>query len=216
MAVVVAGTLVIWSWVRSDLAQTEALITANQASVPPQALRAILAVEDPDFLSHSRFRTITTLFSSFVSAARSRPLDLSVGHASLTDQIVKWQVGDHGLKRIGKEVLISAILDTRGENRQIATAYSHTVYLGRVNGRTISGLEAGAKEYFGEAAEQLSVAQLASLVAAIRAPALFAPNVRSDRATQHRRDVLGKLVLQHIITPAEAQEAEKEWASTGA
>jgi membrane peptidoglycan carboxypeptidase len=198
-------------WIRKDLARIDSnLESAKRSPVPRRVVDAILAVEDPGFMSRSRFDTIRAVIR-FLTGTYSLPAD----RASLTNQYVKWQVGPRrGLRGIGRELLINAFIDSRGHPDQIAQAYAQSVYLGTINHRAIYGVNTAANEYFGRAPDSLSISQLALLVASIRSPSRFSPNKHSPGATTWRREVLSRMRSAGVITEQEYGTAAQELAST--
>ena len=146
--------VIIGSWiaVRKELAAAESDIATHQQPLPERALQAVIAIEDPDFLS--------------------RPPGRNREHhgSSLTQRLVKWHVEGRGPKRQFHWLVAALLADLRGDRREIAVAYANTVYMGRVDGRALEGIRAGSLAYFGRPAEQLTPAQLTALVACIPPP----------------------------------------------
>ncbi len=171
-----------WWLVHQDLAAMRDLLArSDRQNVPPLAVAAFVAAEDPDFFQHSRFFTVGRLLGG-------KKTD-----ASLTDQLVGRVSHGRGLTRIAREVLTAAVLDITQPKERIANAYVEDVYLGSVSGENIDGLSDGAQKYFSVAQEQLSLAQLATLAASVRSPTLFSPYANSERAIARRVLVLDRM-----------------------
>ncbi len=186
----------IWVWIRTDLARIESdLEAANQTPVAQRAVDAIVAVEDPGFTSRPRFDIVVVLVHD---------------KASLTHDLVRQHLTRRGLRDIARGFLVNALVDLRGDHKEIAQAYAQTAFFGSVDRRPIYGMNAAASEYFARSADKLSAAQIAQLVATIRSPARFSPGVRSDQATAWRLEVLLRMRKAGVITSTEYEAAAGE------
>jgi penicillin-binding protein 1B len=181
-----------WWLVHQDLAAIRNLLArSDRQTVPPLAVAAVVAAEDPDFFQHSRFFTVKRLFAQETQA-------------SLTDQVIMRGVSPGGgLSRSAHEILTAAVLDISQPKERIANAYVQNVYLGRVSGENIYGLAEAARKYFSAAQEQLSPAQLAILAASVRSPTLLSPYANSERAVARRVLVLDRMHDAEAITDRE-------------
>jgi membrane peptidoglycan carboxypeptidase len=194
-----------WWFVRQDLATMRDLLArSDRQNVPPLAVAAFVAAEDPDFFQHSRFFTVGHLFHVGSHALSNRDVGAQEAHASLTDQLIMRGVSQgRGLSRIAREILTAAVLDIAQPKESIANAYVQNVYLGRVSGENIYGLAEGARKYFSVDQEQLSPAQLATLAASVRSPTLLSPYANSERAVARRLLVLDRMHDAGTITDPE-------------
>ena len=127
--------------------------------------------------------------------------------AKLSSQFVRSYLTRRGVADLARELILDAVVDLRSHPEQIAQAYAQTVYFGTVDGRPIQGVSAAARTYFSVSPDQLTAAQLASLVATIRSPRRFSPRVTSAQAGAWRLEVLSRMRSAHVITSADYQTA---------
>lgn len=172
--------VIIGSWiaVRKELAAVESDIATHQQPVPEQALRAVVAIEAPRF-----------------------------DPSSLAHRLVRWNVAGRGLKQQYQSLVVTLIVELRGDRREIATAYANLLYVGKPGGRPRYGIREGSLAYFGRPLEQLTPAQLTALLACFRAPAYLAPTVDSPSAAKRRCLVLRALAEQAVFSAEETPEA---------
>ena len=78
---------------------------------------------------------------------------------------------------------------------ELLRIYAHELYLGRVAGRSIRGVAEASAVYFGKAAQDLTLAEAATIAAMIRSPNVFSP-VKSPARVLERRDKVLALMLR--------------------
>ncbi|HSL11490.1 MAG TPA: transglycosylase domain-containing protein [Actinomycetota bacterium] len=157
----------------------------------PEALRdAVVAIEDRRFFSHHGIDPEAIVRAAIVNTDEGRIVE---GGSTITQQLVKLlYVGDETtLRRKWDEALLAWQLEDRFTKDQILTRYLNTVYFGQ----GAYGAQAAARTYFGVDAEDLTVAQSATLAGLISAPNHFDPFVR-PRAAIGRRNVILRLMRQ--------------------
>src|SRR5882672_11298518 len=80
------------------------------------------------------------------------------------------------------------------------------LYLNQINlGAGAHGVEAAAQIYFGKHAQQLNVAEAATLAALPKLPAFYNPRTHPERAVRRRNVVLGLMRDQGFLTAEEAE-----------
>ena len=80
------------------------------------------------------------------------------------------------------------------------------LYLNQINlGAGAHGVEAAAQIYFGKHAQQLNVAEAATLAALPKLPAFYNPRTHPERAVRRRNVVLGLMRDQRFLTSEEAE-----------
>ena len=105
-----------------------------------------------------------------------------------------------------KQILIAIAIDATVPKEKVLHAYAHHVYLGHVRERRIEGFSQAAKTYYDTTPENLTVAQIAALVAAIRSPHGYGPMSQSEIAVNRRLIVLDLLARAGVITEDERRE----------
>ena len=83
-------------------------------------------------------------------------------------------------------LLIARLLEMRYPKKKILEAYLNEIYLGGGNGVSLVGVGAASRAYFGKDANQLDLAEAATLAGIIPAPANYSPATHPDRAKQRR------------------------------
>jgi penicillin-binding protein 1A len=172
----------------------------------PEALRdAVVAIEDRRFFTHHGIDPEAIVRAAVVNTNEGRIVE---GGSTITQQLVKLlYVGDETtFRRKWDEAFLAWQLEDRFTKDQILTRYLNTVYFGQ----GAYGAQAAARTYFDVDAEDLSVAQSATLAGLISAPNHFDPFVRM-RAAVGRRNVILRLMRQMRSIDAETfRDARRE------
>jgi 1A family penicillin-binding protein len=176
---------------------TPALIDEIPAHVPG----AFLAAEDTRFYRHIGLDGIGLLRALLVNV---RSGSVQQGGSTITQQLVKSTVLSN--ERTFRRKLVEAPLSIRLEQKltksQILEAYLNEVYLGHAGGRAIRGIDEAAPIYFGQAPEDLSVADAALLAAIVRAPNRDNPE-RNPEVARTRRDRILETMRERGVIDAE-------------
>lgn len=174
--------------------------------VPEQLIDTLLLVEDRDFYFHKGVSPLGILRALYSNIVAGRTVQ---GGSTLTQQLVKnmFLTREKTYIRKFNEALMSLILELRYSKDQLLEAYINEVYLGQHYANGIYGFSLAANFYFGVEIDQLSPAQMATLVGVIKGPSYYDPWRYSDR-TQKRRDLVLRLMFEHhLINRNEFQQA---------
>ncbi|HYJ70916.1 MAG TPA: PBP1A family penicillin-binding protein, partial [Actinomycetota bacterium] len=164
--------------------------------------RAVLAAEDRDFYEHGAisWRGLTR-----ATAANLRGRRISEGGSTITQQYVKNAfpgVGrDRTLFRKLKEAVIAVKLERKFSKDQILEFYMNTVYFGR----GAYGIDAAARTYFKQKAEDLKAGQSAMLAGVIRSPEFYGKKDHATSAKARRNYVLQAMVDRGWLTAKEGR-----------
>ncbi len=193
----------------------EERVPIGRGQVPDQLVEAILAVEDQRFYQHFGldFRRIAGALAANVRAG-----EIVQGGSTITQQLVKnlFLSADRTPLRKLREAAIAMVLEARYDKTTILEAYLNEIYLGQDGSRSIHGVGAAARYYFGKDVRKISLPESALLAAMIQAPNRFSP-IRHDRAARHRRNlVLALMTDQDRITKSAAYQAVKARVGTRA
>lgn len=187
--------------------QQENIQPFTLAQVPPDVVKAVLAVEDKEFYTHDGVNVrslIRATLSNFSSGATRQ------GASTITQQVVKNEYLA-GLPRDGRYKLLQVhyalMLEKVMTKDQILERYLNTIFFGN----NAYGLAAAAETYFGEKVEQLTLVQGAFLAGLIRSPSGYDPFRKPERARARFEQVLDRLVDEGIITADERTELLKTW-----
>ena len=177
--------------------------------VSPDLIASILAAEDESFFGHAGV--------SLTGIARAIWVDLRgkgvrQGGSTLTQQLVKnlYLTQERTLTRKTQEILLAVLLEMRYPKKKILEAYLNEIYLGGGNGVSLVGVGAASRAYFGKDANQLDLAEAATLAGIIPAPANYSPATHPDRAKQRRDWVLGRLAKLRLVPQERIDQALRE------
>jgi penicillin-binding protein 1A len=184
--------------------QDRQLVTLDE--IAPKTVRAILAVEDADFYSHSGInaRAIVRALLDNVAAG-----SVQQGGSTITQQVVKNLVLDDDRQVADRKVPEAALalrLEKQMSKDQILELYLNTVYFGG----GAYGVERAARLYFDKSAKDLDWAESALLASIIRSPTAYDPIRNPQVAEGRRRLTLERLVKLGDITQAEMREYASE------
>ena len=177
------------------------------AQVPPDVVKAVLAVEDKEFYVHDgvNVRSLIRATLSNFSAGATRQ-----GASTITQQVVKNEFLA-GLPRDGRYKLLQVhyalMLEKTMTKDEILERYLNTIFFGN----NAYGLAAAAETYFGENVENLSLVQGAFLAGLIRSPSGYDPFNKPERARARFAQVLDRLVAERMISPPERDQLFKTW-----
>jgi len=172
--------------------------------IPEDARRAVLAAEDRDFYEHGAISWRGLARASAANLLRRR---ISEGGSTITQQYVKNAfpgVGrDRTLFRKLKEAVIAVKLERKFSKDQILEFYMNTVYFGR----GAYGIDAAARTYFKQKAEDLKPGQSALLAGVIRSPEFYGKKDHATSAKARRNFVLQAMVDRGWLTAKEGRVA---------
>jgi len=165
----------------------------------PDLLRdALKAVEDQNFDDHAGFDLTGIARAMWVNL---RAGEIRQGGSTLTQQLVKSYFLDNRrtFERKLREVAMAVILEARFDKRDILNAYINEIYLGQDGQRAVHGFGLGAQYYFNKPIAELSVDEIATLIAVIRGPSYYNPFRHPERALARRNLVLAKMHQNALI-----------------
>src|SRR4029077_73734 len=134
------------------------------------------------------------------------------GGSTLTQQLVKnlYLTQERTLTRKSQEILLAVLLEVRYSKKKILEAYLNEIYLGGGNGVSLVGVGAASRAYFGKDADQLDLAEAATLAGIIPSPANYSPIAHPDKAKARRDWVLGRLASLGLVPQARVDAALAE------
>ncbi len=175
------------------------------SEVPPHVRMATLAAEDAEFYNHPGF-SLRGILRALLSDARTGQLQ---GGSTITQQLVKNALltPEKTLARKIKEVIISIGVEATYTKDQILEMYLNEVSFGG----TAYGIEEAARQYFGKAVKDLSLAEAAFLAGLPKSPTLYSPfGQNPDLAFARQKEVLNLMVVNKFITTEQKTAAENE------
>ena len=184
-------------------------IVVAPGEVPPLLPEALKAVEDRKFDTHHGVNPLAILRALFVNV---RAGQIEQGGSTLTQQLVKSYFLDsrRTLRRKAEEAVMAIILESRFEKADIMNAYINEIYLGQDGRRAVHGFGLASQFYFGKPLAELSLPEIALMVAVVRGPSYYDPRRHPERALERRNLVLRVLVDQGVVSAEDAERAAKK------
>ncbi len=179
------------------------------AEVSPDLVGAVLAAEDDGFYSHAGFSVTGIVRAVWVDlTGRGR----RQGGSTLTQQFVKnhYLTQEKTLSRKSQEFLLAVLLEARYSKKQILEAYLNEIYMGGGSGVSVMGMGAASRAFFGKDANQLDLAEAATLGGMIQSPANYSPILHPDKAKERRDWVLGRMADLNLAPRERVDAALKE------
>ncbi len=175
--------------------------------VPALLPRGLVAVEDRDFYSHHGLapRAIARAVLANLKAGATVQ-----GGSTLTQQLVKnfFLSNKRSLWRKANEAMMALLLEWHYDKDEILEAYLNEIYLGQEKYRAIHGFGLASHFYFDRPIQDLTLPQIATLIALVRGPSYYDPERHPERLRKRRDLILEVMADQGVITPQEANQAK--------
>ena len=181
------------------------LLTADQ--IPENLRKATVAIEDKRFYKHKGVDWKGTL-RAVMSTVTGGGVQ---GGSTITQQLIKNITGNDEttVKRKVTEIYRALQLEKQYDKDQILNTYLNTVYFGE----SCYGAQTASRMYFGKDAQDLTLAECASLIAITNNPSMYDPLI-SDWTLANNRTrqllVLENMYKQGFIEEKETYEAACE------
>lgn len=173
--------------------------------IPVLTRQVFLAAEDLRFYNHHGIDFVR-LFGAL--AANLREGGYAQGASTITMQLIRQShlSTQKTIARKLEEMWLAVNLE-----RQMSKDEILAMYLNYINfGNGAYGIQAAAQTYFGVDAEELSLAQAASLAASIKAPSYYAPHISEENNRSRRLYILDTMLQEGMIDQAIHDEAAAE------
>lgn len=172
--------------------------------IPPIVKKALIAVEDQNFYSHSGvdLQGIMGAIWSMLRGGRR-------GGSTITQQLSRNLYDEVGVERTLhrklKEIIVAIYLERRYSKEEILTMYLNTVPFGGV----VYGIAAAARSYYGKDVSQLTLPEVALLIGLLKGPTYYSPYRYPERALRRRNLVLQLMYQQKFISKKAFKQAVK-------
>jgi membrane peptidoglycan carboxypeptidase len=177
----------------------------GENDVPPRLAEAVVAIEDERFYQHHGIDSIGLSRALLYDVTN---LCLCQGGSTITAQLVKDVYlggSDRGLNKI-VDMVVALKAERVMTKKQILADYLSEI----TSGFGRYGVTEAACAYFRAPLDDLTLGQYALLAGVTQAPSVYDPTVNPELARQRRAQVLSKMVVEHLITQAQAQAANAE------
>jgi penicillin-binding protein 1A len=179
----------------------------------PQVLKdALVAAEDHKFWTHKGVDPEGLVRAAVTNYREGATVQ---GGSTITQQYVKntYLSNERSVERKLNEAVLATRLErdlteqlgsTKAAKEEILFRYLNTTYFGS----GAYGVAAAAQSYFRTDVKDLTISQAAALVAIIPAPSKFGPRDDIFKAEDRRKEVLGEMRDQGVISDAQYEDAK--------
>jgi len=180
------------------------------AAIPQRVIDAFLAAEDKNFYSHPGVDILGVIRAAVIDL-RNRGMGgdrRPVGASTITQQVAKnfLLTNEVSIERKIREAILAFRIERAFNKQHILELYLNEIYLGQGS----YGIAAAALNYFDKGLDELTVAEAAFLGGLPKAPNSYNPQ-RNPQSSKERRDwVIGRMLEDKFISPAEASAALSE------
>ncbi len=187
-----------WLVTRMTSGSREDRMLVSLDTIPELLPKALTLVEDRNFYNHHGVAPLSIIRALLANIAAGRTVQ---GGSTLTQQLVKnmFLTRERSLVRKAKEAIMAVIIDARYSKSEIIEAYLNEVFLGQNGDMAVHGFGLASYFYFDRPANELSVPEIATLVAIIKGPSYYNPRKYAERAKERRDLVLRVLFDENEI-----------------
>jgi 1A family penicillin-binding protein len=177
--------------------------------ISPYLRQATIATEDKRFYQHPGVDPIGIARAVWQNVTEK---SIVSGASTITQQLARTvflspeERTQRTLSRKIKEAVLATEITRRYSPDAILEIYLNTIYYGNL----AYGIEAAAETYFGKTAADLSLAESALLAGLPQSPSIYDPFTNPEAAKVRQFIVLGLMVEEGYITPAQAEAARSE------
>ncbi|MDR0780078.1 MAG: transglycosylase domain-containing protein, partial [Pseudomonadales bacterium] len=169
--------------------------------IPTTIVNALISSEDKRFYQHHGVDTVGLLRSVAGVIIGS---DWG-GGSTITMQVTKnfFFEGESAYSRKFKEVLLALKLERELSKNEIIELYLNRTFFGV----SAYGIVAAARQYYNKELDQLTLAEITTLIGILPRPNSYNPLQSPERALAERRRVLGRMLEQKMIARADFDAA---------
>ena len=149
----------------------------------------LLLVEDQSFYSHHSvdFKEIARVIYGYLFEDKALR-----GASTISQQLIKNSLlsREKTLSRKSEEALMAILLEVSFEKDLILERYMNTVYLAQKGDEAFHGFASGSLFYFNKNVEDLSLEEMATLVALLKGPSYYNPDNFPERLNKRINMIL--------------------------
>ncbi len=186
----------------SNLHAEENRVPVNYDEISPNAVNALIAIEDQRFRSHNGVDPIRI---AGAMVANIKAGHIVQGGSTITQQLVGLAFLDRTEKsytRKIKEAVLAIRIEKECSKDEIITHYMNRAYYGG----GAYGIEAAAEYFFAKHASELTIPEAAMLAGCIQNPSKWSPIGYPENALKRRNLVLDQMAECEFITKDEAEQ----------
>lgn len=180
-------------------------IYAPYSQIPARVREAFISAEDRSFWTEPGIDPLAIIRASAVDVMRLGSHVRPLGASTITMQVVKNMLLHNHINFVRKikEALLALRVNRALTKKQVLTLYLNEIYLGQNSW----GVAAAAQDYFNKPLSKLTIAEAAMLGGLPKAPTNYNPFLHPKRALDRRNWVINRMLADHKITQAQAQQA---------
>ncbi len=171
--------------------------------ISPYVVNGVVAVEDERFYQHGGVDPLGLVRAAVQTASGNRQGASTITQQYIRNTILLDQRLDMTIDRKIREAYLAIQLEKRYSKRDIIEMYLNTIYLGE----GAYGIQAASLEYFDRPASTLTLPQAALLAGLAQSPSRLDPYNNPTGAITRRNEVLGRMLANNYITPAQYKSA---------
>lgn len=174
-------------------------ILLKREDIPPMLIDTLLAMEDRSYYQHFGINPKGIFRAVVTNLKAGRNVQ---GGSTLTQQLVKnyFLTNEKTLERKIQEMFYAIVLDWRFDKDEILEAYINEIYLSQDGDRAIHGFGLASEFFFGKPVNELSIGEIATLVAVIPSPSSYNPRRHPEVAIKRRNLIIDVLVDQGLLS----------------
>ena len=186
--------------------QKEDRLLVKLDDVPPLLVKTLITTEDKRFYEHAGIAPLSIARAMLANLRAGKTVQ---GGSTLTQQLVKnfFLTNERSLWRKLNEAIMALLLEIHYDKDEILEAYLNEIYLGQDGQRSIHGIVTASEYYFARRVEDLTLPQMALLVALVKGPSYYNPRRHPKRALQRRNLVLNLLLKEKVISEKQHAQA---------
>lgn len=170
--------------------------------IPKDVEHAVVAIEDKRFYEHHGvdwYRTVAAFVNMFLSN------NDNFGGSTITQQLIKniTEYNDVTVQRKLYEIFRALELEKNYTKDEIMEWYLNAVYFGHGN----YGIAAAADYYYGKEVDELTLAEIASIIGITNNPSMYSPFMNPDKNKTRQEYILNEMCDQGYITREECDAA---------
>ena len=167
--------------------------------------KAIIAVEDTRFYSHSGFDVEGIARAAVVNVEAGQ---IEEGASTITQQLVKnmFLTPEQSFVRKAEELLLAMNIEKHFSKDEILELYLNTIYFGS----NFYGVYSASHGYFGKDPKDLTLGESTMLAGLPNAPSLYSPYVDFMLAKKRQLVVINAMTRTHLLNEREAENARIE------
>ncbi|AFY76267.1 penicillin-binding protein, 1A family [Pleurocapsa sp. PCC 7327] len=178
----------------------------NLSDFSPYLPKAVIASEDSRYYWHIGIDPYGILRAAIVNL---RGQGIRQGASTLTQQLARSLFSEVGRENTAgrklREMVVALKLEAVYSKNELLKTYLNRVYLGAGS----YGFEDAARFYFEKSAQDLTLAEAATLVAMLPAPNSYNPVQNYDTALQLRNRVISRMASLGMVSAEEADRARR-------